>query len=334
MRQRSTRTWAIHRFEPASTFAVATIGAVLLAIVTLFASACSDGPLAVQETSQLAATITAWSCYDPEDPHCLNTPPAGDPDTTAPGIYLGDDFSYAECTTYGTDLDDDGLSDFCEYQLALSFRPLLSTNPYDQALSREPYWAATLVGEGVRVIYMYAYHFDAGNSFAEVCQSAPPQCAMHFGDSEYVVVDIGYDSQTEHWELVTMYPSIHGSYYAYAWYSVEYPNKALWYPRVYVARDKHANYANRSDCNSGGWFASDSCEENDDDVRFLVSPLRNVGSAGHQFIDDVASENPTLFPGTEYFWTDVGGFCGWDEAFSNCADDDYEGILNGWGFGW
>jgi hypothetical protein len=92
-------------------------------------SACYDDPADVIHGNEtVAASITAWSCYDPEDPHCSHTPPSGDPAPDSAGIYLGDDFSWSTCTSEGTDLDSDGLEDFCEYQLALSFRPLLSTN--------------------------------------------------------------------------------------------------------------------------------------------------------------------------------------------------------------
>ena len=55
----------------------------LLLTTVLGATACTepfspqDGPIGPQ------AGITAWSCYDDSDPHCSNTPPAGDPSPSA-----------------------------------------------------------------------------------------------------------------------------------------------------------------------------------------------------------------------------------------------------------
>lgn len=93
----------------------------------LILSGCAESPTSVSQVEE-GENLT-WYCYDPIDPHCSNTPPVGDPDTSAAGVFLGD-FNPTFCYSPSSDDDSDGVDDFCEYQLARSFRPYLSTNPY------------------------------------------------------------------------------------------------------------------------------------------------------------------------------------------------------------
>lgn len=164
-----------------------------------------------------------------------------------------------------------------------------------------------------------------------------PDCLPHVGDSEFVFVDLDYNSTTEHWYLDYMFTSAHWgtdgeSSSGWQPYEVEYPAKDGWYPRVFVARGKHANYAHRSDCNDGGWGGSDSCAENTDDDRLYVGYYRNIGSYSHQFINGTSTTgNPFLYPGYEYFWTQ-NTFCGW-LGDGNCATGSYASVLSFIGFG-
>ncbi len=76
----------------------------------------------------------------------------------------------------------------------------------------------------------------------------------------------------------------------------------LGYPRVWVARNKHASYPRERTCNNGGTLGSDDCSDNIDEARVLVDRYRNLGSYQHQFLNCVTSENPISYPGTECFW--------------------------------
>lgn len=83
-----------------------------------------------------------WACVDPDNPSCLPGPSPEDPDPSAPGIFIGADWTMSLCRD-SNDSDLDGLHDNCEYLLAAAFSPLLATSPNDQDLTRETYWAAT-----------------------------------------------------------------------------------------------------------------------------------------------------------------------------------------------
>ncbi|MEX2281938.1 MAG: hypothetical protein WEE89_05605 [Gemmatimonadota bacterium] len=296
-------------------------GSGLIILTSLLIAACND--FSQRDPIAPAFAIETWSCYDPTDPHCSHTPPFGDPSPGSAGIFLGSSMSYSACTSTSiNDVDNDGLDDFCEFQIALSFRPTISTNPYDEDITREPYWAAIDAGTEIRVAYLPSYHFDNGNEFSGICDFETwGFCAGHFGDSEFTIAHIGYNPSTQHWLLNRLYTSAHWGTIGNSsvWSDstqVEYPQKTRWWPRVYVARDKHANYRSRSTCNAGG-LETDSCEENIDTDRLTVLEYRNVGSgpppAG---IDSTTTQdNPILYSGFEYYWTYVSGtttgkFCG------------------------
>jgi hypothetical protein len=168
---------------------------------------------------------------------------------------------------------------------------------------------------------LFGYHVDSGNTFWWGCQWFYEWwCFPHFGDSEFVLEELVYNSTTEHWVLNAMFTSAHwgglGNPRESLWWyesegDIQYPAaRTGWYPRVFVARDKHANYATRSACNSG-MSGSDDCEDNDDDIRFDVDPYGNIGSWDTQFQDTVYSRYQN-YGGVEYFWQDYA-FCGWDE---------------------
>jgi len=111
----------------------------------------------------------------------------------------------------------------------------------------------------------------------------------------------------------------------------EYPdNVDRGYPRVWVARDKHASYKGKSDCNVGALGQLDDCTGNRDDERVEVREERNIGSEQTKLVNCVGSIKPVLYPGTECFWNFshydyqefrwVGyEFCGWDLDRSNCS---------------
>jgi hypothetical protein len=48
-------------------------------------------------------------------------------------------------------------------------------------------------GQFVRIAYLPAYYRDCGDSYA------------HDGDSEFIVLNVGYKSETRHWEMFKAY---------------------------------------------------------------------------------------------------------------------------------
>lgn len=263
-----------------------------------------------------------------------------DPSPGAPGIWLGYRNTSENCfvTPGGLasgDYDVDGLRDDCEVYLAQYFAPMLATDPWEGLLGREPLWAArwsTDFGvDAAAVFYMPAYYYDGG-THALMCNAPWPlpvhECDPHWGDSEFVELYIVYNAFTHHWELYRAYLSKHYgtgsrslSRYINAIY-LQYPGKYLGYPRVWVARSKHANYKSQSDCNSGGFLNVDDCSANSDSGRLSMPPgtswsNRNVGSAVVHYIDQIRSiYYPFSYTGVEYIWQGVP-FCGWDAAAGN-----------------
>lgn len=323
--------------------------ATLIACAAVVLSACSASDVIGPSPIRQSSINTLSGCYDPVDPQCSHTPPAGDPNPSAPGVYLGSGFTPSACTGVSiNDVDNDDFDDFCEFQLALAFRPLLSTNPYDEDLSREPYWAATwnAANNEVWMMYMPAYHFDNGNQHADVCQgSNHAYCWGHFGDSEYIYLRARYNASTQHWALYDAtlsahwlescpwLPLTHCDYTTmYIADNMEYPTKAYHYPRIYVSLDKHANYNTRGNCNDGGAYHSDDCTDNADDSRITVNRYKNVGETWAPMITSTTSSSPIEFSGTEYFSNNFAftPFCGWDGPSvynrNNCSTS-YEYVL-------
>jgi len=294
-----------------------------------------------------------------------------DPEPSAPGYYLGASITAATCfspTGAGiTDLDKDGMSDTCEQSLAQAFRPSLSLAPssWDCDPTKEPYWAAKYFpaqGSVVRIAYLFGYHQDCGDTnllgsvlskfwtvihlainnltlnFDIVLSTDDPGDA-HAGDSEFVMVDVGFSSATKHWYVTQVEFSAHhgtaadGSRTVSAPY-IQFPDKYGGYPRVWVARNKHANYHTQEVCKVARLplgQAKDNCDINQADrERFQVIGLRNLGSAHVNFISDdscVQSTQPLFYPGTECFWRPGEAFDGWARHPSGHPPTPYFSIL-------
>lgn len=124
-----------------------------------------------------------------------------DPSPDSSGIFIG--ASNPEQCAADTDSDQDGLTDFCEKNLAQAFAPELRFWSADE-MGREPKWAARWLDPGqttVRVIYLISYYRDAGGS-AWVCSMPTPwwteSCFGHNGDSEVVALDVTYHAESSH----------------------------------------------------------------------------------------------------------------------------------------
>jgi hypothetical protein len=256
------------------------------------------------------------------------------------GYALG--FTFNACiqnTVTGIDVDTDGLDDECEWQIASTFAPMLRLTSGDNTTGRETYWAShhknscgaytpTIGGGGepqgsclwytnvIRVIYALGYYADGG------C------CGLsgHVGDSEFIVLEAAYNQTDNVWYTTRAYLSAHvnqnwpgpGADGSRWWYGdeMEYPwNRG--YPRIYVSKEKHANYPTDSACDSGGWIGGDSCGGSFFDQRVGVQRTRNIGELNRQLVNCVSSVSSTR-QGIECFWTDIY-FDGW-YTFSNATE--------------
>lgn len=158
----------------------------------------------------------------------------------------------------------------------------------------------------------------------------------HTGDSEFIRLDVKYDSNTQHWYLVDALYSAHTWHVNFVLQStdsalyvspssdgggpysgnyLEYPEKIGGYPVAYVADRKHANYPTRSYCNGpGGLGGADQCDLPRTTTRIEVSQAGNIGSRFSPIIDCVASQStshPAVGSGRqECYWT-IRDFRGW-----------------------
>ena len=261
---------------------------------------------------------------------CLDT----DPNPNAPGIYLGSGVTEDLC--FGgeqTDSDADGVSTFCERAVAAAFAPELYYSHGD-VVGREPRWAAQPInGIQIRVAYLLAYYMDTGPLVDCSVAREPVQyfwgddaCDGHWGDSEAITLDIGFDQQTQHWVLKRAQLSTHHEYRIFSartsgYPSLYYPGQRGGYPRIWVSISKHANYESDSACDEGGTLGSDECAS-DALARVDAGGNLDIGSrAVHSAWQDcVPSSNPAMSGNGVYecFWTDRR-FTGWSGASPNAG---------------
>jgi hypothetical protein len=241
-----------------------------------------------------------------------------DPTPGAPGVWLGDTLSgrwcFADFNANVVDADHDWLDDDCEFWLAKAFAPVVAMDPDDGCPLGEPYWAAKYIsaqgGAGgyaarVRIAYLPAYYQDCGSG-------------GHTGDSETLMLSLYHNPNTRHWELFEAWVSAHAlgpisaSEYITDPTMMQYPQKPLTYPLVWIARGKHGFYRTQYDCNNRALF-NDHCEANVAMGRMRVYSNHNVGGRSlDNFPSGVPSANP-LYSGNgrrEFFYTPVN-FNGW-----------------------
>ncbi len=241
--------------------------------------------------------------------------PDPDPFPGAKGYWLGSNVTpgrcYAKHNPNVVDRDKDWLDDNCEYQLAFAFRPYLYIHPFDACPDGEPYWAVKLFddqywggGDMIRIAYMPAYYSDCG-AFG------------HAGDSEFIRFTIDWDHRTRHWVLVHTFLSAHDGKLTEAssyngWEEMFYPDgsQTRRAPKVYVARDKHANYRSHAACDWAA-FTYDECAG----VyygRMAILTHRNAGSRHVDFFPGGArGEGQFRTSFVEYFYT-KRDFRGWN----------------------
>ncbi len=228
------------------------------------------------------------------------------------GDWFDMDPSYDVCVG---DSDGDTINDYVEYWLADSFRPALVMHSRETDSSREEYWAVHPTEDGASIAIALGYFEDFGSPtwFSRT---------SHLGDSEFIVIDVTEVSEGS-WRLDRVWLSAH----------YEAPilfDETTWEPRgafdfdtadggfhpiVYVARDKHANYAGAWDCNIG--INGDRCEGLDagemEDT--YIAWDRNLGDPFSPLIETVSSGTAE-----EWYWKDSLPFCGWQVDSTDEAD--------------
>ena len=249
---------------------------------------------------------------DPTQPECEegeggSGPPAYSVSGTGSFCWVDDGAS-------GDD-DSDGFLDSCEYAVARAFAPELRIQSGDSYSSREPYWAAEADEDGARIFYALAYHRDAD----------------HYGDSEFIVMDVEYGPGS-YWRFEKVFLSAHygaptPGYDSSEWVPRNtypaYSNQRPHVPVVWVADGKHANYKSQDACNSGA-NATDDCSGPSVIENIAVFSDANLGRRYDTILNCVDSRSD--YPGNECFWT-ADRFEGW---YSDPPSDasGYRGHLN------
>ena len=274
------------------------------------------------------------------------------PDTSGgPGIYLGSGVNATVCFNgTQTDTDADGISDFCEKNLALAFAPQLAMTKGSDNLGREPKFAVKKLGTNkARIMYLLSYYVDRGPTTSWCNNNVGDQydpnvwraaCEGHDGDSEWIVLDVYYNSSANgRWFLEQAIYSAHTGANTYqkgsAAYplALSYPGNAGGYPRVYVAYQKHANYGSDSACDNGSIVATDECNA-DLFERVVAGNNLNLGSrAVHTSAQNCwPSSNPIYSSNgiKECYWS-MDQFLGWHVGYSG-GGSEYSPKLGGMGF--
>lgn len=258
-----------------------------------------------------------WSFFAPQGDVVYEAP--NDPSPGSPGVWLGANISPATCFNDQnlsiTDADHDWLDDGCELELARGFAPRWSMGEQDYCPDGEPTWAAKYfpVPSAVRIAFMPAYYDDCGDTDS------------HPGDSEFVMVEVGFNYTTQHWEFRGMWLSAHYEARVYNvswdrsdWVSVSDANfsrRPLGHPYVAVSAGKHANYKSEQTCNktvvnqlgNGEWCWGSVTSP----FRFPIDPSRNVGSR-FQPLGCLGSTKRFAGNGrTECFYSENKRFAGW-----------------------
>jgi hypothetical protein len=224
------------------------------------------------------------------------------------------------------DADLDGLLNICEYPLTRAFAPRMisawSDGYHAENIGGERYWLAqpaNAYGANVVLVYLPAYYEDLGTWPTP----SGPHADFHAGDSEAIALYVRYIEETDHWVLVHASYSVHTNYVEY-WsvggfplnYTVEgleYASRIGGRPISWVAGFKHGNYSSQYNCNAGGAFGFDFCNNlaNSNVWDFEVYESHNIGSWHTRLKDCVHAEFLGDTSETECLWQTEGKWFGW-----------------------
>ena len=229
------------------------------------------------------------------------------------------------------DLDQDGLDDNFEYEIAKRFEPYLwFTSREGDRNQRNPHFAVREIQEDgetkITIFYAISYFKDYGDPDLGGLTS-------HNGDSEFIVLILKKNIDDE-WEVEFVFLSAHyatptdsSGWYSGSEFHYYEDDEGNLHPEIYVAEWKHGNYPDVSTCNVGGFF-QDHCSA--DVGEFLgIEPGKNLGEEYSQLIDEVVINGRV-----EYYWENIK-FCGWQidstlpQDRTNCATS-YITFINKW----
>ena len=152
--------------------------------------------------------------------------------------------------------------------------------------------------------------------------STDEACASHRGDSEFVMADVVYDDETQHWYTQRVFMSAHWKATLFDnsdWYTtsqLEFPEAYGGYPRVWASEGKHANYPSRHHCSVHG-APGDTCGGNSlsTEARLRSSDWNNLGSIQHHLLNCVSGGAlVNIYPeiySQECYWEPNTRFEGW-----------------------
>lgn len=249
-----------------------------------------------------------------------------------------------------TDRDDDDVHDSCEYEIASALQPLLNLGVADEAPFHETYWSLSRdpdIPTNVQIMYAIGYHRDPGDPTLH--------SHAHERDSEFIILEAKATTGST-WAIVNATLSAHwgtsvDATATYDYHDLEYPYVYRARPRIWAARNKHANYRSKAVCDygPGGWlglFGTDTCDGIYYGLDVGVLPDANLGNYFHKDPLDLTTQlrNCTLSRnaaywgryGDECFWSDVDYFAGWFSSPELLDEGDlptpYRDILEVYGF--
>jgi hypothetical protein len=214
------------------------------------------------------------------------------------------------------------------------------------------------------IAYLLSYYNDGGSSgsacsyysdwewFTSYFTDKKDYCQGHFGDSEFITVDVTYDPATQHWEFIRAFLSAHWGTDGdeSQWWTknstitggsepaLQFPAKTGWYIRSWVAYNKHANYPSFAACEAGV-HGNDECL-NGPDVRLEHFYTRNIGSQDHPTVfmqgnTQGCAPSADRFIGNgrvECYWKPGDIFEGWQLAQNGYFASAYYDVLAAMGF--
>jgi hypothetical protein len=259
------------------------------------------------------------------------------------GVAIPSGKTYSDCYQPGVfdatvDRDQDGVSDVCEAELAIAFRPQLVFDAWDCEIRKQPQFASRQKvspdwGGVILLFYAVSYIYDCGPW-------------GHRGDTEWIILEVGPSTDASYAPWSLKYGTLSAHWKAandntagYASQNLEDAEGSPGFgaPRIWVSKGKHANYRTQTVCNTSGfWWNWDSC----DNPVGLYATLnfgaeQNLGAFTAQFIGGINSPvyDAINYSGRyEYYWV-PGDFCGWI-ALSDQPDcaTSYEKSLTAYGF--
>ena len=311
--------------------------AICLACSLIACSETRDNP--AEPSLVRVGTQCELGCIPPDEGD-EDAPPPGHP-----GIFLGPGVTDKTCFVPPlNDIDQDGLHDFCEKNLAAAFAPQLALTKGSDNLGREPKFAIERIPGTfkARVMYLLSYYIDRGAATAWCYNNIVPRsaCDGHDGDSEWIALDLWYNPTSKRWLLDQAHLSAHTTVNRHPRGSSLYPTGFIYpaekggYPRVFVAYQKHANYISDAACDSGSIIGTDECNADLFQRVYAGDNVNLQSRAVHRPDQDCwASTNPIYSSNgiKECYWK-VDKFIGWHVGYAGTGETEYTYKLSRMGF--